>query len=251
MSSRNRRGSARRRWACFPGSPGRVSAGWPWCRRWSSRLRTKGLDVIVEAGAGLGALIPDAAYKEAGRQIGDAWSADVVVKVAPPTDAEIARLGRDDADRFPRAAQRRQPSGRSRGRCGGVRRRGHPADLPRPGHGRTVVPGQCGRLQGRPARGASNPRGSSRCSPPRRARSSPPRRWCSVWASPACRHSRPPSGWARRTTGYDVRPEVADQVRSLGAQWLDLGIDAAGEGGYARELSDDERAAAEAAEDAI
>ena len=45
-----------------------------------------------------------------------------------------------------------------------------------------------------------------------------------------------------RTTGYDVRPEVADQVRSVGSQWLDLGIDAAGEGGYARELSDDERA---------
>jgi NAD(P) transhydrogenase subunit alpha len=45
-----------------------------------------------------------------------------------------------------------------------------------------------------------------------------------------------------RTTGYDVRPEVADQVRSIGAQWLDVGIDAAGEGGYARELTDDERA---------
>ena len=28
-----------------------------------------------------------------------------------------------------------------------------------------------------------------------------------------------------RTTGYDVRPEVAEQVRSLGAQWLDLGIE--------------------------
>ena len=26
-----------------------------------------------------------------------------------------------------------------------------------------------------------------------------------------------------RTTGYDVRPEVADQVRSVGAQWLELG----------------------------
>ena len=26
-----------------------------------------------------------------------------------------------------------------------------------------------------------------------------------------------------RTTGYDVRPEVAEQVRSVGAQWLDLG----------------------------
>ena len=45
-----------------------------------------------------------------------------------------------------------------------------------------------------------------------------------------------------RTTGYDVRPEVAEQVRSVGAQWLDLGIDAAGEGGYARELTDEERA---------
>jgi NAD(P) transhydrogenase subunit alpha len=45
-----------------------------------------------------------------------------------------------------------------------------------------------------------------------------------------------------KTTGYDVRPEVADQVRSVGAQWLNLGIDAAGEGGYARELTDAERA---------
>ena len=45
-----------------------------------------------------------------------------------------------------------------------------------------------------------------------------------------------------QTTGYDVRPEVAEQVRSLGATWLDLGIEAAGEGGYARQLTDEERA---------
>jgi NAD(P) transhydrogenase subunit alpha len=45
-----------------------------------------------------------------------------------------------------------------------------------------------------------------------------------------------------QTTGYDVRPEVAEQVQSLGAQWLDLGIEAAGEGGYARELTEEERA---------
>ena len=45
-----------------------------------------------------------------------------------------------------------------------------------------------------------------------------------------------------RTTGYDVRPEVAEQVRSVGAQWLDLGIEAAGDGGYARELTDEEQA---------
>ncbi len=50
-----------------------------------------------------------------------------------------------------------------------------------------------------------------------------------------------------RTTGYDVRLEVAEQVRSLGAQWLDLGVEAAGEGGYARELTAEERARQQAA----
>jgi NAD(P) transhydrogenase subunit alpha len=45
-----------------------------------------------------------------------------------------------------------------------------------------------------------------------------------------------------QTTGYDVRPEVAEQVRSLGAKWLDLGIEAVGDGGYARELSEAEKA---------
>jgi NAD(P) transhydrogenase subunit alpha len=39
-----------------------------------------------------------------------------------------------------------------------------------------------------------------------------------------------------------VRPEVAEQVQSLGAMWLDLGLEASGEGGYARELTDEERA---------
>ena len=45
-----------------------------------------------------------------------------------------------------------------------------------------------------------------------------------------------------RTIGYDVRPEVAEQVKSVGAKWLDLGIEAAGEGGYARELTEEEKA---------
>src|SRR5690606_35487623 len=45
-----------------------------------------------------------------------------------------------------------------------------------------------------------------------------------------------------RTTGYDVRPEVSDQVRSVGARWLDLEISAVGSGGYARELTPKERA---------
>jgi NAD(P) transhydrogenase subunit alpha len=46
-----------------------------------------------------------------------------------------------------------------------------------------------------------------------------------------------------QTEGYDVRPETREQVESLGAKFLDLGVSAAGSGGYARELSAGERAA--------
>lgn len=42
--------------------------------------------------------------------------------------------------------------------------------------------------------------------------------------------------------GFDVRPETREQIESLGGRFLDLGVSAAGEGGYARQLSDDERA---------
>lgn len=41
--------------------------------------------------------------------------------------------------------------------------------------------------------------------------------------------------------GYDVRPETVEQIQSLGAKFLDLGVDAVGEGGYARELTDEEK----------
>ncbi|RXR02080.1 NAD(P) transhydrogenase subunit alpha [Pseudoxanthomonas composti] len=41
--------------------------------------------------------------------------------------------------------------------------------------------------------------------------------------------------------GFDVRPETREQIESLGGRFLDLGVSAAGEGGYARQLSEDER----------
>ena len=46
------------------------------------------------------------------------------------------------------------------------------------------------------------------------------------------------------TTGFDVRPVVREQIESLGANWLDLGVTGAeAEGGYARELTPEEMAA--------
>jgi NAD(P) transhydrogenase subunit alpha len=41
--------------------------------------------------------------------------------------------------------------------------------------------------------------------------------------------------------GYDVRPATAEQVQSLGAIFVDTGVDAQGKGGYARELTPEEK----------
>ncbi|GAC1625947.1 MAG: Re/Si-specific NAD(P)(+) transhydrogenase subunit alpha [Nevskia sp.] len=44
-----------------------------------------------------------------------------------------------------------------------------------------------------------------------------------------------------KVEGYDVRPEVKEQVESLGAKFIDTGVDARGSGGYARELTPEEK----------
>jgi len=44
-----------------------------------------------------------------------------------------------------------------------------------------------------------------------------------------------------RVKAYDIRAAAREQVESLGAQMIDTGVDAETAGGYARELTDDER----------
>lgn len=59
------------------------------------KIRALGYDVSVESGAGAASSFPDAAYTAAGATIAtrdEAWGADVVLSVAAPTDAEIALL---------------------------------------------------------------------------------------------------------------------------------------------------------------
>ena len=60
-----------------------------------AKIRALGYDIVVETGAGAASSFPDAAYADAGAEIAaraEAWSADVVLKVAAPTDEEIALL---------------------------------------------------------------------------------------------------------------------------------------------------------------
>ena len=62
------------------------------------KLKAKDHEVVVEAGAGAGALLPDEQFTEAGATIGDPWGADVV------------RQGRAAERRGDRPARRRRRS---------------------------------------------------------------------------------------------------------------------------------------------
>ena len=109
-----------------------------------------GVEVIVEPGAGEAAGFSDEAYREAGATIGDAWSADVVAKVAAPTAEEAARLHDGQvliAFLTPLTDTRRDRAARRRRRhwvCAGV----GAADHTRAADGCSVVAGDGGRLQG-------------------------------------------------------------------------------------------------------
>ncbi len=56
------------------------------------QLLKLGYSVVVESGAGDASSFSDAAYVEGGAEIGDAWASDVVLKVNAPSDDEIASL---------------------------------------------------------------------------------------------------------------------------------------------------------------
>ncbi|MEE1758747.1 Re/Si-specific NAD(P)(+) transhydrogenase subunit alpha [Streptomyces sp. SP18BB07] len=60
------------------------------------RLVALGYDVVVEPGAGESSRFSDAAYEEAGARLGDPWAAEIVLKVNGPSGEEIGRL-RDGA----------------------------------------------------------------------------------------------------------------------------------------------------------
>jgi proton-translocating NAD(P)+ transhydrogenase subunit alpha len=216
------------------------------------RLATRGLSVVVEPGAGAGALIPDALYVAAGAQISaDAWQSDVVLKVAPPSPEEVLQL-QEGATLIGFLT---------------------PLDAGSPiaaldAHGITAfameaIP-RISRAQAMDALSSqSTVTGyeaaliaaslSLRFLPmlTTAAGTIPPARVLVLGVGVAGLQALATTRrLGARTTGYDVRPDVAEQVRSLGAEWLDLGIVATGDGGYARALTADELAQQQRALDA-
>ncbi|MEU1963202.1 Re/Si-specific NAD(P)(+) transhydrogenase subunit alpha [Nocardia sp. NPDC019304] len=216
-------------------------------------LVKQGVEVVVESGAGKGALIPDEAYVEAGASIGDPWSADVVVKVAPPSDAEVAKLSSGQT-LIGFLAPRNADNQIGALKAAGVQAFAVEA-IPRISRAQVMdaLSSQANVAGYKAVLLAASE--STRFFPMLTTAAGTVKPatvlvlGVGVAGLQALATAKRLGG---RTTGYDVRPEVADQVRSVGAQWLDLGIDAAGEGGYARELTDEEKAKQQQAlEDAI
>ena len=209
-----------------------------------STLVNAGVAVVVESGAGDAALLPDDLYTAAGAVIGDAWGCDVVVKVAPPTATEVARL-RSGQTLIGFLAPRNADNQIGALKSAGVQAFAVEA-IPRISRAQVMdaLSSQANVAGYKAVLLAASL--STRFFPmlTTAAGTVKPATVLVLGVGVAGLQALATAKrLGARTTGYDVRPEVSDQVRSVGAQWLDLGIDAAGEGGYARELTEDERAA--------
>jgi proton-translocating NAD(P)+ transhydrogenase subunit alpha len=218
------------------------------------KLKAAGVDVLVEAGAGGGAAIPDGAYEAAGAEIVPTNAlyeqADAILRVAKPSAEEVGRLRKGQAligflaplidpslakdlaakgvtaislDAIPRTLSRAQSMDAlsSQANVGGYKAVLIAADA----YGRYFPLLTTAAGTAKPA---------------------------NVLILGIGVAGLQAIGTAKRlgavVKAYDVRPETREQAESLGAQFVKLKttIDATGAGGYARELTAEERAAQQA-----
>jgi NAD(P) transhydrogenase subunit alpha len=204
-----------------------------------------GVEVIVESGAGDAAGFPDTAYTEAGAEIGDPWSADVVAKVATPTAEETAQL-RNGQVLIAFLQPLTDTAGVERLAAAGVHAfalesipritRAQPMDAL---SSQATVAGYKGALIAADRLPRFLPMLMTA------AGTIPPAKVLVLGAGVAGLQA---IATARRlgavVSAFDVRPAVREQVESLGATFLDVGVSGEEtEGGYARELTPEQQAA--------
>ena len=211
------------------------------------KLTAKDFEVVVESGAGEESRLADAVYEDAGATIGDGvWDADVVVKVAAPSDEEIAKLGKDTVLigflgplSSPQTTQALADAGATAFAMEAIPRISRAQSM-------DALSSQSNVAGYKSVLVATNHLGRFLPMMMTAAGTVPPAKVLVLGAGVAGLQA---IATARRlgaqVTGYDVRAVTAEQVRSLGAQFLELeaGKGAEGEGGYARELTDEEKQA--------
>jgi len=207
--------------------------------------RLRGFEVAVERGAGAAAGFPDDEYAAAGAElVDDAWTGtDAVVKVAKPDESELGKLRRGTllvAFLQPLS----DPEGIERLAAAGVvafamesiprTTRAQPMDAL---SSQATVAGYKAALLAADRLPRFFPMLTTA------AGTIPPARVLVLGAGVAGLQA---IATARRlgavVSGFDVRPAVREQVESLGASFLDLGVvGEETEGGYARELSPEQQ----------
>ena len=209
-----------------------------------SRLANGGFEILVERGAGKAASFPDADYEEAGARLtDDPYEADAVVKVQKPSGEEAARL-RDSQVLIGFLQPLTDTEGIDRLASQGVTAfamesipritRAQPMDAL---SSQATVAGYKATLLAAERLPKFFPMLMTA------AGTVAPAKALVLGAGVAGLQA---IATARRlgavVTGFDVRPVVREQIESLGASWLDLGV--VGEetaGGYAQELSEEEQ----------
>ncbi len=211
------------------------------------RLEGRKLDVVVQPGAGAEAMLLDGAYEEAGATVSDdVWDADVMVKVAAPNEEEIAKLGSSTVLigflgplTNPKTTSALAEAGATAFAMEAIPRISRAQSMDALSS-QSNVAGYKSVLVATQHLGRFLPMMMTA------AGTIPPAKVLVLGAGVAGLQA---IATARRlggqVTGYDVRAAVAEQVQSLGAAFLELeaGKGAEGEGGYARELTDEEKAA--------
>ena len=211
----------------------------------AGRLVTSGFEILVERGAGEAASFPDAAYEEAGaRVVDDVYGeADAVAKVQSPSEDEVVRL-REGQVLIGFLQPLTDPEGIARLAARGVTAfamesipritRAQPMDAL---SSQATVSGYKATLIAADRLPKFFPMLMTA------AGTVAPAKVLVLGAGVAGLQA---VATARRlgavVTGFDVRPVVREQIESLGANWLDLGVvGEETEGGYAQELSEEQQ----------
>jgi H+-translocating NAD(P) transhydrogenase subunit alpha len=208
-----------------------------------SRLAGSGIDVVIEPGAGEAASFTDEAFEEAGAALGDPWAPELVAKVRKPTEDEVSRLHREqvlvgflqpltDAQGIERLASQ----GVTAFAMESIPRitRAQPMDAL---SSQATVSGYKAIVLAADRLPKFLPMLMTA------AGTVTPSKVLVIGAGVAGLQA---IATARRlgavVSGFDVRPVVREQVESLGAKFLELGVvGEETEGGYARELSAEEQ----------
>ncbi len=210
------------------------------------KLAARGIDAVIEPGAGAAATFSDDAFAQAGASVGDPWRAEVVAKVSPPSADEIGRLAAGQTIvaflaplSAPETTRALAQAGVTSFAMEAIPRISRAQSMDALSSQSNVAGYRAVLLAGQELQRFFPMLMTA-------AGTIPPAKVLVLGAGVAGLQA---IATARRlgavVTGYDVRAAVREQVESLGAKFLELeaGEGAEGEGGYARALSAEEKAA--------